>query len=96
MKLKVQVIERTTHDGRKFNTYRTFSKNGRATDLKFRKEVTNLPTKNCFIEVAPEDINLNTSGEYPVAWVKAIKSIEDIETVTAESNLAKVTAYFGE
>lgn len=96
MKLKVQVIERTTHDGRKFNTYRTFSKNGRATDLKFRKDVTNLPTKNCFIEVAPEDINLNTTGEYPVAWVKAIKAIVDIETATAESNRAKVADYFGE
>lgn len=94
-KLKVTVIERTTKDGRKFNAYRTYSKNGRATDLKFRKEVTNLPTKNCYIVVNEDDINLNTTGEYPVCWVKAIQAIEDFETANAESNRAKIRDYFG-
>lgn len=94
-KLKVVVTERKTAAGRAFNVYKTFSKNGRATELKFRKEVTNLPTKSCYIVVNAEDINLNTSGEYPVCWVKAIQEILDIETANAEINKAKVDEYFG-
>lgn len=94
-KLKVVITERETTEGRKFKTYKTFSKNGRATELKFRKEVTNLPTKNCYIIVNDDDINLNTSGEYPVCWVKAIQGVEDLETVNADLNRAKVADYFG-
>ena len=45
-KLKVRVTERTTKEGRKFNTYTTFSKNGRKTELKFRKDVKVLPEKD--------------------------------------------------
>lgn len=93
-RLKVRVQERTTSDGRKFNTYATFSKNGRKTDLKFRKTVTNLPTKDCYIVVNADDINLNTSGEYPICWINAIQAIEDA-TVNAEANRKKVDEYFG-
>lgn len=93
-KLKIVVTERT-HEGRKFNTFKTFSKNGRATEVKFRKEVTNLPTKNCYIVVNVDDINVKDSGEYPVCWIKKIVAIEDLETATAEANRQKVNDYFG-
>lgn len=94
-RLKVRVTERNTKDGRKFNTYSTFSKNGRKTELKFKKEVTNLPVKDCYIVVLIQNININTSGEFPVCWVSAIESIEDIATVDAEKNAAAVNDYFG-
>lgn len=94
-RLKVRVTERTTKDGCKFNTYATFSKNGRKTELKFRKDVTNLPTKDCYINVPIDDVNINTSGEFPVCWVASIASIEDIATVDAEKNAAAVKDYFG-
>lgn len=94
-KLKVKVTERTAANGVKFNAYSTFSKNGRRTDLKFRKEVKNLPTKDCYIIVNTADINLNTAGEYPVCWVSAIQAIEDFATANAEANRAKVKDYFG-
>lgn len=95
VKLKVVVAEKETTDGRKFKAYKTFSKNGRATELKFRKEVQNVPTKNCYIVCNVDDVNVNTSGEYPVCWVKAIQSVEDLDVVNVELNRQKVTDYFG-
>lgn len=95
IKLKVKVDQREK-DGRKFNVYKTFSKNGRATELKFRKEVQPLPVKDCFIVCNVDDVNVNTNGEFPVCWVKAIQSIEDLGQVNAEENRSKVLDYFGE
>lgn len=95
VKLKVRVNERTTTDGRKFNTYVTFSKNGRKTELKFRKTVTNLPVKECYIVCHVDDVNINTSGEYPVCWVSAIQAIEEIGTIDAARNAKQVADYFG-
>lgn len=94
-KLKVVITEKETIDGRKFKTFKTFSKNGRATELKFRKEVQNIPTKNCYIIVNVDDMNVDTSREYPVCWVKAIQATEDLETVNVENNRKKVEEYFG-
>ena len=96
-KLKVRVAERTnSKTGMKFFTYTTFSKNGRRTDLKFRNSVTNAPTKDCFIICAVDDVNINTSGEYPVCWVSAILEIQDAGTFDREKNAAAVLDYFGE
>lgn len=93
-KIKVTVSPKKTADGRSFNTYKTYSKNGRAIELKFRKDVKNVPEKNCFIVCDVDDMSLNTSGEYPVLWVRAIQSIEDLETATAESNRKKINEFF--
>lgn len=94
-KLKVRVTERTTKEGRKFNAYSTFSKNGRRTELKFTKGVKDVPTEDCYIEVAKTDMNLNTSGEYPVVWVKNVIAIEEIAEVIAEKNSQAIDDYFG-
>lgn len=94
-KIKVTVTPKKTADGRSFNTYKTYSKNGRAIDLKFRKDVKNVPDKNCFIVCNVDDMSLNTSGEYPVLWVRAIAEIVDLESEMAESNRKKLDDFFG-
>lgn len=94
--LKVRVTTRKTKDGREFNAYETFSKNGRSTKLKFRKEVKNLPEKDCYIVVNVDDINVNTKNEYPECWVSAIQEIRDTNVVDTERNKKEVTDYFGE
>lgn len=93
-KIKVTVTPRKTADGRTFNTFKTYSKNGRAIELKFRKEVKNVPETNCYIVCNVDDMHLNTSGEYPCLWVKEIQSIEDIETAMAETNRKKIDEWF--
>ena len=94
-KLKIKVTERQSADGRKFKTFKTFSKNGRATEVKFRKEIKDIPEKDCYINVNVDDMNLNTAGEYPILWVKAIVSIEDNAEVNADKNREKINEYFG-
>lgn len=94
-KIKVIVTERQSADGRKFNVFKTFSKNGRSTDLKFRKEVRNVPTQNCYIVVNVDDMNVNTAGEYPVCWVKAIQEIVPLNEVNPANNREKINEYFG-
>lgn len=97
-RLEIVVTERQTTDGRKFNTFHTFSKNGRRTDVKFRNDVKPVPTEHCFIEVLPENMNLNTSGRYPVVWIKAIEnivSIEEVRSERSEEDRAKIDEYFG-
>lgn len=99
-RLEIRVKERTTADGaKKFLTFKTFSKNGRATEVKFRQEVNPTPKADCYIEVAECNMNLNTSGRYPVLWIKdSIRIIpaEEIEAERAEANAAKLADYFGE
>ena len=94
-KLKIKVAQRKTADGRTFNTFKTFSKNGVGTEVKFRKAVKELPEKDCYIVVDVDKAHLNTSGEYPVLWVEAIESIEDLATANAENNRKKLDEYFG-
>ena len=95
-RIEVVVTERKTAEGRSFNVYHTYSKNGRKTELKFRKEVANLPTKHCFANVPVSAMNLNTAGRFPVLWVSKVESYEDFETVTAANQRAKLDDYFGE
>ena len=93
--LKVKVTERQTKDGRKFNTYTTYSKNGRRTELKFRKAITAPPTKDCYIVVDVNDISLDESREYPVVWIGAIQDVLDVTEVNAERSRDRVNEYFG-
>lgn len=93
--LKVRVTERKTQDGRKFNAYETFSKNGRATKLKFTQDVKELPTKDCYIKVNVDDMNVSTRDQYPVCWVKAIQEIMENNVVDTERNRQEVNDYFG-
>lgn len=96
-RIKIVVTERKTAEGRVFNTYHTFSKNGRRVDVKFRKEV-NAPKENCYIECDVNDMNLNTSGQFPVLWIKAIQNVisaEDVISENAAANAEKINDYFG-
>lgn len=95
IKLKVEVTAREK-DGRSFNVFNTYSKNGRKTELKFRKEVKNTPEKKCYIIVDVDKVSVNTSGEYPVVWVHEILEILDMEEANAEYNRKKVLDYFGD
>ena len=95
----IKVTEKTTTDGaKKFKTYKTFSKNGRPTEVKFKQCVNPLPQEDCVIECKEDAVNLNTSGQYPVLWVSAIERIiprEELNAENAEKNRAKLAEYFG-
>ena len=93
-KIKVTVTPKKTADGRSFNTYKTYSKNGRAIDLKFTKDVKNVPDKNCFIVCDVDEMSLNTSGEFPILWIRKIESVVDVNSEMAESNRKKINEFF--
>ena len=93
-KFKIRVTPKKTADGRSFNTFKTFSKNGRSIEVKFNKEVNNRPEKDCVISVLEDNAHLNDSGEYPVLWIKKIESIEDNASANAEASKAKLAQYF--
>ena len=93
-KIKIKVTPKKTADGRSFNTYKTFSKNGRAVEVKFRKECKNIPEKDCFVICNEDDMNLNVSGEFPVMWIRSIVDTEDLETASAEANRKRLADFF--
>lgn len=97
--LKIIVTEKATKDGRKFNTYKTFSKNGRPTEVKFRKDVTEVPKKSGFYTFDEDALNLNTTGEYPVLWVRAnpvsFREIGEASKESEEKQRAAIKDYFG-
>ena len=72
-----------------FLAYKGFTKKGWI-DLKFTKDVENVPTKNGFIYVENENVNVNRTGRFPVIWVKKIEKFEEI-TFTQ-----KIEDYFSE
>ena len=79
-KIKIVVQEKTATNGKKFNTYKTTTKNGRFIDVKFRKEVKNLPVENCYAIINVDAMNVDKNREYPVLWVKDVVGYEAIET----------------
>lgn len=92
--LKIEVSVKTVkyageNQEESFLAYKAFTKKGWM-DLRFTKEVENAPTKNCFIYVEKENLNVNKTGRFPIVWVKKIEKIEEI-TFTQ-----KVEDYFGE
>ena len=96
-KIEIVVEEKTTkREGKevKFNTYKTFSKNGRKMDVKFRQEVKNLPKEHSIAIIAVDDMNIDTTGRFPVVWVKAVQGYESIETARKENNKKKVDEFF--
>lgn len=84
----IEVKEITTTDGKKFTAYKTIGKGGRKMDLRFSRDCTPdmLPKEPCYIVVADDKANVDTTRIYPILWVKEVLAIEPIKR---ESNLAE-------
>ena len=84
----IEVKEITTTDGKKFTAYKTIGKGGRKMDLRFSRDCATdtLPKEPCYIIVADDKANVDTTRIYPILWVKEVLAIEPIKR---ESNLAE-------
>lgn len=72
----IEVNEITTKDGKKFNAYKTIANGGRKMDVRFVRSAHNIPTEPCVIVCDENDCNVDTSRQYPILWIKDVKSIE--------------------
>ena len=95
IRITVLVEERKTQDGRAFNTYKAVTKNGALVDLKFRKEVKNLPTEKSIILVSPDNINEARNTQYPTWWVSKVEGVEEYSR-NLEANRKRVAEVFGD
>ena len=93
-KIEIIVEERKTSEGKKFNVYKTFTKNGRKIDVKFRKEVRDLPTENCYAIINVDDMNVDKSKRFPVLWIAEVQSYEDVTAVRQENNKKQLDELF--
>ena len=84
--IRIFVEEHDTKDGRQFTSYKCLEKSGKKRDLKFTREVKVLPTEDCFIVVAKNNINRDSLRQYPCYWVKQIEEIVPLEKVTQDLN----------
>ena len=76
-----EYTDKDTGKKKKFNTYKAVTKTGKLMDCKFRREVTNLPTKNGIITVKIENMNIAKNMKYPVLWIKAIEEFSPYRTL---------------
>lgn len=65
-------------DNTTFFAYKGLTKKGWF-DLKFTKEVKEIPTKSCVIYVDDEHANINFNGAFPVIWVSQVLKIEEYQ-----------------
>ena len=79
LKLRVRVKRISTKDGRAFDAYETIGKNGVRINVKFRKEVKNVPSEDCYIIVPIEKINYAKNTIYPTIWVHEISKVIPLE-----------------
>lgn len=96
-KIEIVVEQRTAKkDGKeiKFNAYKTFTKNGRKIDVKFTKDVKDLPTEHCMAIIDVDMMNRDDSGRFPVIWVKDVVSYESIEATRKAKNKEKLDELF--
>lgn len=72
------VVTKIEYQGKKFNAYKTFQKNGKKIDVKFIKEVKNAPDVDSVIVVKLGNINLDKSRKYPCLWVRGIEEVKEL------------------
>lgn len=67
--------------GNSFKSYccRKADSDEKWTDLRFTKEVTNLPQSHSIIYVPVNDLNIDRRNQYPKIWVKSVDRIEVID-----------------
>lgn len=78
--IKIEITAKPVEkkDGTSFIAYKGLTKKGWY-DLKFRKEVEEVPEMSCYIYVKKENVNVNRTQKFPVIWVKAIEKIEELK-----------------
>ena len=95
-KIKIFVEEKTSTDGRKFNVYRTVTKNGVKITAKFRKDVRDLPTEDCFAHILVDNMNMQKNAEYPTLWISAVEKYEPIAAkFDSAANAKEIAEIFG-
>lgn len=78
IEISVKTVKFAGENGEEsFLAYKGFTKKGWV-DLRFTKEVENVPTKNGYIYVENENCNVNKTGRFPIIWVKKIEKFEEI------------------
>ena len=92
-KIKIKVEQRESN-GKKFNVYKTTTKNGRLMDVKFRKEVKELPTETCYAIIDIDNMNVDKNRDFPVLWVKAVESYETLTENSTEANRKAINEIF--
>lgn len=88
IKIEITAKEVTKKDGTTFLSFKGLTLKGWY-DLRFRKEVENVPEMSCIIYVKRENVNVNRQQKFPVIWIKAIEKVEELKF---EQNIAD---YFG-
>lgn len=81
VKLQVRVLaHRKTETQPAFNSFQYLDKDNKFRQLKFGKNVTNVPKTNCIIvvPVAQTSVESSESSRFPSLWVKEIVSTEAI------------------
>ena len=77
--IEIDCTERVNKEtGEKFLSYKALSKKGYI-DLKFTKDVKNVPQKACIIIVPVNKINVNRKSKFPVVWVSEISEVKEFE-----------------
>lgn len=79
IRIDIRVKEITKSDKTTFLAFKGLTKKGWY-DLKFTKDVTEIPTKSCVIVVSREKSNINFNGAFPVIWVSEILRVEEYKS----------------
>lgn len=92
--LEIKVVEMETLDGKKkFNAYKVLGKDGRYMDLKFRKEVVNLPKENGLLYVKSENLSIDNNRKFPATWIHAFEKFVPLSSQRTDDK--KVAEFFG-
>lgn len=90
VKLRIRVKRITTKDGRTFDAYETIGKNGTRINVKFRKEVKNVPTEDSCIIVPINKMNYAKNTIYPTIWVHEITDVIPAENDKVDKELYEI------
>ena len=90
------LVTKIEHEGKKFNAYKTFQKNGKKIDVKFTRDVKNAPEENCIIVVEAGKMNLDKNRRFPCLWVREIKEVKQLPDKNNDPRkLEEITELFG-
>jgi len=91
LKLRVKVGQATNKaTGEKFPTFKTTKKDGKFMNLRFRKEIQDVPVSDCFIYVETENVSIDKNRQYPVLWVHEIDHAEPLFQPNVQQDAQKI------
>ena len=97
LELRLYAREAQNKEGETFTAFKTVRNDGKFQDVKFRREIENVPVEDCYIVVDSSQVDMESSKvkRYPALWVHEIEEIKPLQFEKTKEQEEELEKLFG-